>query len=67
MGRTNKITKFMKEVHVADQPAIKREPHKPKGLYLLELRSHVVDAQSPRKKQVVRLVLSENQQSRPNQ
>jgi hypothetical protein len=66
MGRTNKIAKFIKEERVADQPPIKREPLKPKGLYLLELRSHMVDSQSPKKKQVVRLVISENQQDRPN-
>jgi hypothetical protein len=42
-----KFAKFLRDVVYPVPPPFQRSPGRPTGLYLLELRSHLADSQSP--------------------
>jgi hypothetical protein len=66
MAKTIKIAKYVKEPRGLDRQAVKRTA-KPSGLYLLELRSHAANAQSPlpKRRLVVTVKAGEGQDLRP--
>jgi hypothetical protein len=53
MARDLKQTTAIREPEVSDSKPLRREPSKPKGLYLLELRSQTPQSQFPKRKLVV--------------
>jgi len=47
MAKSNKIARYLKNSPVFASVSARDSQQKPSGLYLLELRSHHADAQSP--------------------
>jgi hypothetical protein len=47
MAKTNKIARYIKDPPALERPEKRSAPARPSVLYLLELRSHHAEAQSP--------------------
>ena len=65
MAKKVKNARFIREFHYSDAAHLRREPLKPSGLYLLELRAHLTNSILPKRKLVINIDSQECEDGNP--
>jgi hypothetical protein len=65
MGNKTKTARFLREIRANDKVPDARQPHRPSGLYLVELRNHVAEGQTSKPKLHISIDPSGKENDRP--